>query len=92
VHDELKSLALDLTWTWDPRIQVVFERLDPELWESSGHNPIVMLARLGPEGAEQAAAGEGVREALETARSAIREHRDRRPPFLDARAPLLVEP
>ncbi|HLQ62613.1 MAG TPA: alpha-glucan family phosphorylase, partial [Candidatus Acidoferrales bacterium] len=69
---------------------VVFERLDPELWESSGHNPIVMLARLGPEGAEQAAAGEGVREALETARSAIREHRDRRPPFLDARAPLLI--
>jgi Protein of unknown function (DUF3417) len=45
VVDLLKELAFDLTWTWEPRIQAAFEALDPELWEESGHNPVVLLAR-----------------------------------------------
>ena len=50
VVDLLKELAFDLTWTWEPRIQAAFEALDPELWEASGHNPVVLLNRLGQDG------------------------------------------
>ena len=88
--EELKSLALDLTWTWDPRIQAAFRALSPQLWEETNHNPIVMLARLGPEGVEDARDDRDFIVALEGARAAIREHRDRMPPFLDARAPLVI--
>jgi starch phosphorylase len=88
--DELHTLALDLTWSWEPRIQALFAALDPDLWEKSAHNPVVVLARLGNEGVEGALEQPGVRDALQTARAAYREHRDRRQPFLDAKAPLLV--
>jgi starch phosphorylase len=87
---ELNTIALDLTWSWDPRIQGLFAALDPDLWERSAHNPAALLARLGSDGVERALERASVREALETARAAYREHRDRRPPFLDAGAPLLV--
>ena len=88
--DELKSLALDLTWTWDSRIAEAFACLDPELWEESGQNPIVLLARLGEAGVARGLEPPEATAALERARTAIREHRDRRPPFLDARAPLVI--
>lgn len=83
------ALALDLTWTWEPRIRALFEALDPTLWRASGHNPVVLLARLGPE-AEARLEQAQVRRALEEARRAAREHRQRRPVPLDAGAPLLV--
>jgi len=88
--DELQHLALDLTWTWDSRIRHLFKTLDPNLWEEAGHNPIVLLHRLGPEGVERALESQEAKEALVAARAAIREHRDRRPPFLDAGAPLVI--
>lgn len=88
--EELRTLALDLTWTWDPRIEALFAALDPELWDASGHNPVVLLARLGPERIEQAVGSPQVLSVLDGARRASQEHRDRRPPLLDARAPLVV--
>jgi len=88
--DELHTLALDLTWSWDPRIRALFAALDPDLWEKSAHNPAALLARLGREGVERALDQRSVQDALQTARAAYHEHKDRRQPFLDARAPLLV--
>ena len=90
LFDELKSIALDLTWTWDPRIRAVFARLDAHAWEETRHNPVVLLSRLGIDGVERASDRDEMINALEVAREAVREHRERRPPFYDARAPLLV--
>ena len=89
MHTELEALALDLTWTWEPRISRVFEALDPVQWEDCGHNPILLLERLGDAGVNQALGRPGVREALETALRARREHRG--PPALgDERTPLVA--
>jgi glycogen phosphorylase len=88
--DELQNLALNLRWGWEPRIRRVFETLSPELWAQTHHNPIALLARLGPEGVEAAALQEGFAALLEDARAAVREHRERNPPFYDAKAPLLI--
>jgi glycogen phosphorylase len=90
VQDELRELALDLTWSWEPRIRRFFEVLDPRLWEDSAHNPVVLLTRLGESGISSAMQRAEVRAAFEEAQNALREHRERHPPPLDAGAPLLV--
>jgi starch phosphorylase len=54
VPTELESLALDLAWTWDPRVRRAFEHLDHRLWLESGHNPVVMLRLMTPEAREAA--------------------------------------
>lgn len=41
--DRLPELAYNLLWSWQPAIQGLFSRLDPELWESTEHNPIRLL-------------------------------------------------
>jgi starch phosphorylase len=88
--DELRDLALDLTWTWDPRISGLFAGLEPELWERCAHNPVALLARLGESGAQAALARPDTQDALRDARAALRQHRDRQRPPVDAGAPLLV--
>jgi len=90
LHDELNQFARDLLWTWEPRIEGLFEALDGELWESTRQNPVLLLAKLGEKGIADALERAEVREALERARAAYREYYDRRPPFMDARAPMVV--
>jgi starch phosphorylase len=90
VLDELRDIALDLTWTWEPRIRALFAALDPELWERSGHNPVLLLARLGEEGVRDALLRPEVRAALDDARAALRQYRGRPAARFDAGAPLEV--
>src|ERR1700682_4996261 len=87
--EELNELAHDLLWTWQPRIENLFRTLDPELWESTRQNPVLLLARLGEEGVARACEREDVRAALEGARAARSEYYDRQPRVLDAKAPLV---
>src|SRR4029077_15969756 len=42
----LSSLANNIHWTWDRRTQALFAQLDPELWESSGHDPLRLIAGI----------------------------------------------
>ena len=90
MFEELRAWALDLTWSWLPGLQKAFQALDPAAWEETGHNPVVLLNRLGPDGVERALQREEVKKAVEAGRAALHAYRDRRPPFYDARAPLLI--
>jgi glycogen phosphorylase len=90
VLEELNSLAHDLLWTWEPRIEAVFRALDAERWESTRQNPVLLLKQLGEEGLARAGEREEVRKALEVAVAARKEYYDRRPAFMDAQAPLMV--
>ena len=42
----LHRLANNLHWCWDRQLQQLFEALHPQAWELSGHQPLVMLARI----------------------------------------------
>jgi glycogen phosphorylase len=42
----LFGLAFNLHWEWDPEAIDLFRRLDPDLWEASGHNPVLMLGHI----------------------------------------------
>jgi len=42
----LQDLAFNLRWTWDHETIALFRRLDRELWETAGHNPVRMLGTI----------------------------------------------
>jgi len=90
VLEELNHFAHDLLWTWQPRIEELFRALSPELWESTRQNPVLLLAQLGEQGVADALERDEVKRALEDARAAYREYYDRRPPFMDAHAPMVI--
>ena len=88
--EELNHFAHDLLWTWQPRIEELFRALSPELWESTRQNPVLLLAQVGEQGIADALKRDEVKRALEDARAAYREYYDRRPPFMDAQAPMVI--
>lgn len=42
----LLEIAYNLDWSRCAEAQSLFERLDPALWESTGHNPVKLLAEI----------------------------------------------
>lgn len=88
--DELRDIALDLTWTWEPRARALFEVLDPELWDQCRHNPVAMVARLDADAIDRALQRPEARDALDAARGALARYRNRQPAPLEAGAPLVV--
>ena len=51
----VSELAYNLWWTWNPEATRAFSRLDAELWEGLGHNPIRFLHEIGRRRLNQAA-------------------------------------
>lgn len=52
----LRDLAENLMWTWRPSTRKLFRELDPAVWESSNHDPLVVLREVQQERLEAAAA------------------------------------
>lgn len=44
--EPLRRLAYNLHWDWNVESKDLFRRLDPYLWESSHHNPVLMLGTI----------------------------------------------
>ena len=44
--EPLRDLAYNLRWAWDHDSIELFRRLDTDLWESTGHNPVLMLGSI----------------------------------------------
>lgn len=42
----LEELAYNLYWDWMPEIASLFNRVDPDLWERTGRNPIALLGQV----------------------------------------------
>ncbi len=45
----LQELAFNMRWAWDHETIALFRRLDRDLWESTGHNPVWMLGLISQE-------------------------------------------
>jgi len=73
--ERLRDVAMDLHWTWNPDATELFERLDPELWDKVEHNPLCLLAGIGQDRLEEAAADEGFLDHLETVTKDFKEYR-----------------
>lgn len=44
--EPIRRLAYNLHWDWNVESKDLFRRLDPDLWESSHHNPVLMLGNI----------------------------------------------
>jgi glycogen phosphorylase len=44
--EPLRKLAYNLHFDWNVETKDLFRRLDPDLWESSHHNPVLMLGTI----------------------------------------------
>jgi starch phosphorylase len=41
--DDLRALAYNLWWSWNPAAQQIFQELSSYVWEESSHNPVEVL-------------------------------------------------
>ncbi len=57
--ERLRDLAYNLWWTWNHEAIDLFRRLDRDLWETTGHNPVLMLGTIRQERLEQVAEDDG---------------------------------
>ena len=58
ILEPLRKIAYNLLWSWNPEAVELFLRLDKDLWESSGHNPVQMLGSIDQKRLVAAAANE----------------------------------
>jgi starch phosphorylase len=57
--EPLRKLAYNLHWDWNYETTDLFRRLDRDLWESSRHNPVLMLGTISQKRLREAAEDDG---------------------------------
>ena len=57
----LLGIAYNLRWSWDHAAVEVFRRLDRDLWETSGRNPVLLLGSVDQAALEAAASDDSFR-------------------------------
>lgn len=73
----LLELAHNLWWTWHPEAVDLFRRLDRDLWEQSGHNPVKLLGRLSQSVLNRAADDRSYLHAVSMVHARFRQHLER---------------
>jgi len=61
----LQELAYNLWWSWNLDAIELFRRLDRDLWETSGHNPVLIIGTVAQSRLEEAAEDDGFLAHLE---------------------------
>ena len=68
---QLRTLAMNLWWSWNEIAQRPFAALDPVLWNATKHSPLAVLTQAGPAALAAACEERGFRIALADARAAF---------------------
>lgn len=63
--ERLRELAYNLRWSWNHETIRLFRRLDDDLWQATGHNPVLMLGKMDQARLEEAASNESFLAHLE---------------------------
>jgi starch phosphorylase len=74
----LLELAHDLWWTWHPEAVELFTRLDRELWEATGHNPVKMLGMVDQHLLDRVANDQSYLHALSLVHARFKHHHERK--------------
>ncbi|MCM1519562.1 MAG: alpha-glucan family phosphorylase [Lachnoclostridium sp.] len=61
----LESLSRNLWWVWNSEAKNLFRELDPDIWRSSGENPVMLLQRLSSERIEEIIADAALMERID---------------------------
>jgi starch phosphorylase len=65
--EALRDIAYNLRWAWSHESIELFRRLDRDLWERTGHNPVLMLGTIEQQKLEAAAGDDAFRAHLQRA-------------------------
>jgi glycogen phosphorylase len=74
----LHELAYNLYWTWNHEIRNLFQRLDRDLWEQTGHDPIRLLGSIDQKRLEIRAKDEGFVSHLHRAKQKLDDYLKRK--------------
>lgn len=55
----LPEIAFNLWWTWQPEAIQILRRIDPELWEKTHHNPVLVLGSVSQQRLHELAEDDG---------------------------------
>lgn len=70
----LEELAGNLRWSWHEPTKRLFERIDPELWQASGRDPVAFLGEVDPARLDELATDAGYIQWAERERAGLREY------------------
>jgi starch phosphorylase len=57
--ERLRDIARNLRWAWNNDTIALFRRLDDDLWEQTGHNPVLMLGMIDQTRLEEVVVDDG---------------------------------
>jgi starch phosphorylase len=72
----LRELALNLRWSWHHDTIELFRRLDADLWEATGHNPVLLLGRVAQKRLDEAVREEGFMAEYRRLSAELKTYRD----------------
>jgi len=75
---QLHELAYNLHWSWSHETIDLFRRLDRDLWEITGHNPVKMLGVVKQEKLSQAVKDDGFMDQMRRVHATLYEHLTRK--------------
>ncbi len=61
----LKEITQNLWWVWNEEVKAIFETLDPEEWEKSEKNPVILLQNLQSDITENVVKNEAMMQRIE---------------------------
>lgn len=65
--EPLRKLAYNLHWDWNFETKDLFRRLDRDLWDSTRHNPVLMLGTINQQRLQEVSEDEGFLAHMERA-------------------------
>ncbi len=72
---DLLMIAYDLWWSWNPQAIQLFRRMDSDLWEETGHNPVAMLGSLQQERLDELLHDDGFLAQVDRVGNQLREYK-----------------
>ncbi len=70
----LEVISKNLWWVWNSEAKSLFRELNPDLWRSTGENPVMLLQRLSSERLEQIMKDKALMDRLEKVYAAFNEY------------------
>ncbi|HVO97855.1 MAG TPA: alpha-glucan family phosphorylase [Bryobacteraceae bacterium] len=72
--EALTRLSLNLRWSWDHPTRAIFESLNPDVWEETNHNPLLLLGRTSQRRLAELASDEAFLAELDRAAASLSEY------------------
>ena len=88
---DLEIIARNMFWSWNPEFIELFKRIDSNLWEASGHNPIKFLGDVSQGRLEELTENKGFLGELQRAVEKLKVYLER-PTWFEKVCPPLLPP